>query len=466
MSRQWRCTTWRGSQDEIIRTGPSSSRRSAFAWPRTSASPAPAGGCPRPSIAWSIRGRPARWLGLLEQAEAIGGLPPTRALWEDRAHYLALLGKQEEARAARRRAEQTPAASARDHYLLATAWARKRTRDDYTRAIAELDQAIKLNPRDYWSSVQRGVCELELGNLVAAAGDFGKCIGLWPDFAWGYFNRGCVLDREGKKTEAVDDYAAALTCDPDLVPAYINRGLVLLELKRYSQALEDFDRAAKLGSDVWPSRQAEARRSRRWDGSRKPTPRSSSPCPVPRPWTRRHGSEFSGTTRSPLPNVRPRRPSAFSRPSSRQARAIPRPSTAARCWQRARAVSLRPSIILTSHSRPSPDYLEARRYRAVILRAHRRVASCRRGHQSLPPARSSRRQHALHRRLRRRGLNSRQRPDPSTTGLAVEFLKRARICGEDISKARTDPDLDPIRQSPGFQRLLEGLAVSPPQRSS
>ena len=33
---------------------------------------------------------------------------------------------------------------------------------------------------------------MELGNLVAATGDFGRCIGLWPEFSWGYLNRGCA----------------------------------------------------------------------------------------------------------------------------------------------------------------------------------------------------------------------------------------------------------------------------------
>ena len=141
--------------------------------------------------------RPA--LGLLERAEAIAGLPPTRALWEDRARYLAMLGEQAQSQVARRQAEQTPASTARDHYLLAAAWARKGTREDFTRALAELNQALDLDPRDYWSSVQRGICQMELGNLVAAAGDFGNCIGLWPDFSWSYFNRGSVLAARARR---------------------------------------------------------------------------------------------------------------------------------------------------------------------------------------------------------------------------------------------------------------------------
>ena len=97
--------------------------------------------------------------------------------------------------------------------------------------------------------MQRGVCQLELGNLVAAAGDFGNCIGLWPDFAWGYFNRGCALDRGGKKTEAIEDYRRPSRHDADFLPAYINRGLAQLELKQYNPVLADLDKAAALGRD-------------------------------------------------------------------------------------------------------------------------------------------------------------------------------------------------------------------------
>jgi serine/threonine protein kinase/tetratricopeptide (TPR) repeat protein len=188
-------------------------------------------------------------VALLDQAEASGGLPPSRALWLERAENLERLGDAARAADARRRAEQVPATTARDHYALATAYGRKGGAENYRRAIAELDLALRINPRHYWSSVQRGICHLELGEPLLAAADFGQCIGLWPEFAWSYFNRGCVLDRAGRKAEAIADYTAALGRDPNFVPALINRGLASLELKRDEPALADFDRALALGRD-------------------------------------------------------------------------------------------------------------------------------------------------------------------------------------------------------------------------
>src|SRR6185312_12639148 len=189
----------------------------------------------------------AEALRLLDRAESIPGLPPSRALWLDRAGYWSARGDAERAASARRRAGAIPAATARDHYLIAAAMVRRGGRESLRAAIAELDTALGLDPRHYWSMVQRGVCHLERGELAEAAGDFGQCIGIWPEFAWGYFNRGCALDRAGNKAQAIRDYSAALERDPNLIPAFANRGLARLELKQHAAALADFDRARDLG---------------------------------------------------------------------------------------------------------------------------------------------------------------------------------------------------------------------------
>jgi tetratricopeptide (TPR) repeat protein len=185
-------------------------------------------------------------LELLKRAEEIPDLPPCRAIWEDRAAYHEQLGEHEAAAAARARAEATPAAGARDRYLLAMTHARAGRHD---RAIEHLDEALRLNPRHYWSCMQRGLCNQERGDAAVAASDFGRCVGLWPEFAWGYFNRACALALCGMKKDAIDDYTAALGRDPDLVAAYLNRAMLRLELQQYEPALDDLGRAAALGRD-------------------------------------------------------------------------------------------------------------------------------------------------------------------------------------------------------------------------
>src|SRR5262249_27364572 len=146
--------------------------------------------------------------------EAIADLTPSRALYLDRAHYLEQLGEAESANQIRQRAALIQPAGARDHYLLATTYARQGNTDGYARALSELELAIALSPRLYWAWVQRVICHQELGEHVLAAGDFAHCTGLWPEFAWGYFNLGYVLGEAGKREDAVKQYTEALRRDP------------------------------------------------------------------------------------------------------------------------------------------------------------------------------------------------------------------------------------------------------------
>jgi serine/threonine protein kinase/Flp pilus assembly protein TadD len=203
------------------------------------------------SLAWAKvqtastdRAVPEKALALLDRAQAVAGLAPSRAIWEDRARYLDLLNRTTEAKTARATAQHIPPTSARDHYLLAMAHARY---GRHAEAVRELDQALRLNPQHYWSLVQRGICHQEMGKFTLATGDFGACIGLWPRFAWGYFNRGYVLEKSGNRLEAINDYTAALERDPEFLLAYLNRGLARLELKQYAPALADFRKAEGLG---------------------------------------------------------------------------------------------------------------------------------------------------------------------------------------------------------------------------
>ena len=204
-------------------------------------------------LAWAkVRGAPdnpavlREALALVERAEAIPGLPPTPALLEERAHYLEKLGKMAEAETIRAQAKQLLPATARDHYLLATTHVRAGRREE---ALKALDRAVSLNPHHYWSSVQRGLVQLDRRMFHLAAEDFSVCIGLAPKFAWGYFNRAYARDQMGAKSEAIEDYTKAIECDPNFAMAYQNRAAIWLELGQHEEALADLDRALAMGRD-------------------------------------------------------------------------------------------------------------------------------------------------------------------------------------------------------------------------
>lgn len=186
-------------------------------------------------------------LALLDRAEAIRELPPSAAVWRARAALLRQSGDSDQADEAEKRANAIPPTSARDFYLSATAHLRSDESKRFELATSDLRQALQLDPRHYWSWMQKGLCHLEQGELQLALADFGVCVGLWPEFAWGYFNRAYVLDQLGQKEAAIADYSAALERDPESVAALQNRGIARLELKQYESALADFDQLLGMG---------------------------------------------------------------------------------------------------------------------------------------------------------------------------------------------------------------------------
>jgi tetratricopeptide (TPR) repeat protein len=393
-------------------------------------------------------------LSLLDRAEAIAGLTPSRALWEDRATYLDQRGDKAGAEAARGKARLCPSASARDHYALATTLARS---GRYAEAIAELNQALRLNPRHYWSSVQRGICHQELGQLTLAAGDFGTCIGLWPEFAWGYFNRGCVLDQGGSRTGAVADYTAALERDPQFVLAYLNRGLMRLELKQYPEALADFQKATALGRDDATVHAGLAvaleglGRPKEADGSfQKAFARAETSSPeVPLRLWWAYG--FAVSTRLPdkaeeafakVLQMQPHHPQAL----YGQAMLLTRRG-------QTREAVARFNRALEAN----PGFAEARRYRAILLarlghlaEATQDINLCLERDPDGGPANYAAACVAA--------LAATKLPDATAAKeaavQALSFLKKAFKGSYGRETAAQDPDLQGIRQQPGFNQLL------------
>ena len=407
----------------------------------------------RVRIAPGSRRTLARALELLDRAERVAGLRPSRALWLDRARYLDMLGEAEKAANARARAEGVPASDARDHYLMAIAHARQGGADGYARAIAELDEALRIDPRHYWSTVQRGICHLERGETVPAAGDFGACVGLRPDFAWGYFNRGYVLDLGGRKAEAVADYSAAVRLDPEFIPSYVNRGLARLELRRFREALADFDKARDMGRDdasIHAGRgmalEALGHHGRADDAFDRAFARVG---PRPDPARARLCWTYGFAVADRLPD---RAREAFDdvllqapdHPQALYGRAMlamrrDRSDEAVRFFDRALDAS--------------PNFVEARRYRGVLLarlgewdRAGRDANWCLERDPNSGPSLYA----AACVAARAAGATG----DPGTLGQALDLLRRALGQGAGLDEAAADPDLASIRRHPEFHRLL------------
>ena len=178
---------------------------------------------------WRRRPRMAVRCGLSIAPKAFADCVRPPALWEDRACYLKQRWRRggKPCGACQGAGPFRPSAPA-----IITGAPPPRLQGRLWRSITELNQALRLNPRHYWSWLQRGICHLEVGEQALAAGDFNACVALWPDFAWSYFNRGHVLAQLGKKPEALADYGPPSSRDAGFVYAYLNRALVYLDSRQ------------------------------------------------------------------------------------------------------------------------------------------------------------------------------------------------------------------------------------------
>ncbi len=184
-------------------------------------------------------------LHLNELAETCYGSERSpRALWEQRADFTRLLGKQQESDDLRRRAEQTPLKGDRDYYLLGHKHALE---GNFRKALPLLEQATRQDPQNFAAWFVRGNCHYELLQDAQAIGCFHACIALRPDFPWSWFNRGLAYARLRNYPAAHTDLDRVLELRPDAAKAYVTRAEVAHQLKKYAAAVRDLTSALERG---------------------------------------------------------------------------------------------------------------------------------------------------------------------------------------------------------------------------
>ena len=393
-------------------------------------------------------------VALLDRAASIPNLSPSKALSLDQARYWKQIGDEDRAAAATRRADAQPAQTARDHYLAATAYARAGGRAGFEQAIASLDESLRLEPRHYWSWVQRGFCHYELGDRLMAVADFGHSSGLWPEFAWGYFNRARVLDESGKKAEAVRDYSAALARDPKFVAAAVNRGLAQLELGRHEAALKDFDLAFSLGrsDDTLLASRGMALeglgRHEAADAAFRPILEKVETLPATTRQRVLWAYGFAVSQRLPGAAKNAFESVVKGDPQNLQA-LYGLAMLAMQEDDSDRALECFNSALQTN-----PEFIEARRYRAIL---HARMKRLDRAGEDINRCleREPNVGATLYVAACVAALAAEQIDEPQLKNQALDLLQRAIAQGVDPQKATTDPDLAAIRKHARFEGVLK-----------
>ncbi len=121
------------------------------------------------------------------------------------------------------------------------------------RAIAEFNEAIKLDPKNAVAYYDRGVAYGHMGEYDKEITDCTEAIRLDPKLAVAYCSRGAAYHAETRYDSALADYNEAIKLNPKLALAYFNRGMVYRKNGERAKAEKDFDEAKKLGFPQSPT---------------------------------------------------------------------------------------------------------------------------------------------------------------------------------------------------------------------
>jgi lipoprotein NlpI len=143
-----------------------------------------------------------------------------------------------------------PPVLAASHYNRGNAWFRKA---DFDKAIADYDEAAKLDPQDSAIVANRARAWLSKGELDKAQADIDAAIKMSPRSAGRFLERGRIWLLKAQPGRSLADFDAALRLDPNLVSALAARGRAKFYLSRYADALADLTQSRDKRNDAYGS---------------------------------------------------------------------------------------------------------------------------------------------------------------------------------------------------------------------
>ena len=112
---------------------------------------------------------------------------------------------------------------------------------EWDRAIADLDEAVRLAPDEPRGRHLRGRARAETKALDAAIADYTEAIRLDPKLAVAFRDRGIAWDTKRYFDRALADLTEAIRLDPGNVSLVMTRGKVCSSRGRHKQAMADFE---------------------------------------------------------------------------------------------------------------------------------------------------------------------------------------------------------------------------------
>jgi tetratricopeptide (TPR) repeat protein len=124
----------------------------------------------------------------------------------------------------------------------------KYKRQDYQGALADINRAIQIDPKNAQAYDVRGVFKAsELQDTQGALADYNRSIQLDPNYVGAYINRGNLKDDKLQDTQgALADYNRAIQIEPN-ANVYYNRSILKYnKLQDFQGALADLNRAIQI----------------------------------------------------------------------------------------------------------------------------------------------------------------------------------------------------------------------------
>ena len=122
----------------------------------------------------------------------------------------------------------------------------KMAKRDFKNALAEFDQAAKLNPRSGMIYFHRALAEEKIGLFDEAIADYDAVIMMKLSLKEAHFNRGTIYLNKKEYKLAISDFNTVIGLDPKYDAAFFNRGLAYYNSQELYAALGDFTTAIKL----------------------------------------------------------------------------------------------------------------------------------------------------------------------------------------------------------------------------
>lgn len=124
-----------------------------------------------------------------------------------------------------------------------------KSKKDYESALADMNEAIKLQPQFVGYFINRAFLRYNLNDYFGAMADYDYAIQLEPLNVTALFNRGLLRAEVHDNNKAIDDFSKVLSLDRDNYHALYNRAILYKDIADYRSSITDLDRVIEAFPD-------------------------------------------------------------------------------------------------------------------------------------------------------------------------------------------------------------------------